>query len=176
MAKTIRDLVPRVETLEDALKPETVEWCNKQLALGETWDGVRKALGLMNSEFDKRWRLLRKELLLQKMPESPEENYANRYEAYEMQRRRLESQLEEIDAEMEVLGLDKKHFYYKARTDIMKLLLELNSKKDESFLGMRATKQKDLEASGTRGGVTIIINSNVPRPMKTVSDDSKPEE
>lgn len=175
------DLVPVVNTLEDALRPEVVEWCNKQLALGESWDGVRKALGLMNSEYDKRWRLLRKELLLQRMPESPEENYANRYEAYEQTKRRLESQLAEIDRVLrDGVQITQKHNYFKARTDVMKLLLELNSKKDESYLGMRTTKQKEDELGKVKGGVTIIINSNVPRPVqepiKTVGHDNQPEE
>lgn len=175
----MNELVPKVETLEDALRPETIEWCNKQLSLGSTWDEVRHALGLGNSQFDKRWRLLRKELLTQSLPESPEEALSENYDTVDGYIRRLETQLAELDAELALdsrgqnkLNEKVRHHYYRVRADITNSLLEHRSRKFENYLGLRATRQKDREIDKNKGGVTIIIASNVPRPgIKTLNED-----
>jgi len=155
----------QVVDIAHARSAEVLAFCLSHLGAGGTWSALRHKLGLGPS--DVRWRLIRERAVEGLLP--VDEDAA--IKAVGSQRtflvQKLEEMLEKIEGRMElfsvkqgVSSIDKD--YWKVKTEIMKLLLEENSKNLTDHLEMKKAKAADKHNSGA----SIIVQNAyyIPRP------------
>jgi hypothetical protein len=157
--------IPDVET---AKSPEVLQFCEKELAGGTTWSVLRRKLGLGPANVDKRWRVIRDNILHQEIPESPEEYLKSVNATQEEILIHLQEQLDEIAVALKAMGsseeeIKTKHHYFKMKTEIMEKMLKANSSRYERLLKAKKLRQN---RQGRYQGINIHIHTKVPRPTE----------
>ena len=155
----------QVVDIAHARSSEVLAFCLSHLGSGGTWSALRHKLGLGTSDI--RWRLIRERAVEGLLPvdESAAIRAVGSQRTFLVQK--LEEMLERLEGRMElftikqgVSSIDKD--YWKVKTEIMKLLLEENSKNLTDHLEMKKAKAADRFNSGA----SIIVQNAyyIPRP------------
>lgn len=159
------DVVLQVQDVAHARSSEVLSFCLSHLGAGGTWSSLRHKLGL--GPADVRWRLIRERAVEGLLPVNEDEaiKAVGSQRAFLVQK--LETMLETVEGRMElfsakqgVTSIDRD--YWKIKTEIMKLLLEENSKNLGDHLELK--KAKAME-KGNQGTSIIVQNAYyIPRP------------
>ena len=155
----------QVIDIPHARSAEVLSFCLTHLGSGGTWSSLRHKLGLATNDI--RWRLIRERAVEGLLPVDED----SAIKAVGSQRvflvQKLENMLESLEARMELFTGRQKTFavdrdYWKLKTEIMKLLLEENSKNLMDHLEMKRAKAADKQ----QHGVSIIVQNQyyIPRP------------
>lgn len=148
-----------------ARSSEVLGFCLAHLGSGGTWSSLRHKLGLGPSDI--RWRLIRERAIEGLLPVNEEEAL----KAVGSQRtflvQKLELMLETLEARMELFSgkqatssIDRD--FWKIKTEIMKLLLEENSKNLNDHIEIKRVKAQEK----ANLGASIIVQNQyyIPRP------------
>lgn len=155
----------QVRDFTHARSAEVLSFCLDHLGSGGTWDHLRRKLGLGPS--DARWRIIRERAVEGLLPINEEEALKAVGSQRSFLVQKLEQELENLEARMESLPEITKigvvdHHFWKIKVEIMKILLDENSKDLGDHLEMKKAKAADKQALGQ----SIIVQNNyyIPRP------------
>lgn len=159
------DVELQVLDVAHARSSEVLGFCLAHLGKGGTWSSLRHKLGLGLGDI--RWRLIRERAVEGLLPVNEDEAI----KAVGSQRtflvQKLEHMLETLEARMELFTAKQGAFaqdkdFWKLKTEIMKLLLEENSKNLMDHLEVKKAKALDK----TNQGVSIVVQNAyyIPRP------------
>ena len=175
--------VYRIETLEEAKKPETIAYVIERLSQGERWDIIRCELGLKPAYLDVKWREIRRLVHEIRMPETDQAALLETHDDVKFWIHKLEESFEDLEEKISetrgattiknragddvVLESMTQAALVRCRQDTLKTIIEKKNLFLENYLKVRQLAKKER----TNQGPTIIINNNIPRPMKDVKTE-----
>lgn len=160
-----------VADIEAAKDPKTILWATTRLIEGDSWEVVRRKMGLGPSHVDRRWREIRKHILEQAVPENEDQTLKDYLDEQAQAIADLKEFILKIEQKIEATPSSKEeqkahHQYYKYKLDALSKLVDETSKKAQHSLETHKAKKGLAKNIGTQ----IIIHNNIPRPQRNVPD------
>lgn len=174
------------QTVEEAKSPSVLQWAHEQINNGQSWEFIRKELGLGLAADDKRWREVRRALQSADMPLTEDGSLIELYQKQLDHQEKMLALLKKIEDRVDAGPQDKVierkkrfangdvvdlepvvvpdktyHHFVRYNMEALEKMMKENQAQFQAFLESKKVK------SGNRGGVKINIYSNVPRPERT---------
>ena len=152
-----------VRTTKDAQSEKTLLYCIERLKAGDTYNELRRRLGLGNAAVDHRWRIIRELLVSHILPDTDEEMLLQTFSMSSLMVKKLESFTEKVqERARQMKGGENEHHFLRAELEAIKILSEKYESRMDHYLRM-----KNIKAKEKRGyGKSIVFQNNyyVPRP------------